>query len=236
MGRNKQTVIAFLVSMLLMASEAYAAIQHRSASLMSELSNAAPELDRNVLQRAISAMECALEDGAKASKRLAVIDFSLPSSTQRLWIFDLQSKQLVLKELVAHGKNSGNNHATSFSNVEGSHQSSLGLFRTAESYFGKHGYSLRMDGLEEGVNDRARERAIVIHGADYVDPSWIPRQGRIGRSLGCPAVRREVAKQVVDNLKGGQFLFSYYPDTGWLASSNLQNCGALASLGNIDAS
>lgn len=191
---------------------------------MDDLSVAAPELDRSVLQRAISAMKCALDDGANAAERLAVIDFSLPSSTQRLWIFDLQTKRLVLKDFVAHGKGSGNNHATSFSNVEGSHQSSLGLFRTAESYIGKHGYSLRMDGLEQGVNDRARERAIVIHGADYVDPSWISRQGRIGRSLGCPSVRPEIAQQVVDNLKGGQFLFSYYPDNAWLASSKLLNC------------
>ncbi len=169
-------------------------------------------------------MNCALEGGEAAAKRLAVIDFSLPSSQPRLWIFDLQSRKLVLRELVAHGKGSGENQATAFSNIEGSHQSSLGLFRTAETYVGKHGYSLRMDGLEAGVNDRARERAIVIHGADYVDPSWIARQGRIGRSLGCPAVRPEVAKQVVDTLKDGQFLFSYYPDSRWLASSNYQHC------------
>jgi hypothetical protein len=192
--------------------------------MFSELVHAAPDLNRQVLKRALSAMNCALEGGEAAAKRLAVIDFSLPSSQPRLWIFDLQSRKLVLRELVAHGKGSGENQATAFSNIEGSHQSSLGLFRTAETYVGKHGYSLRMDGLEAGVNDRARERAIVIHGADYVDPSWIARQGRIGRSLGCPAVRPEVAKQVVDTLKDGQFLFSYYPDSRWLASSNYQHC------------
>ncbi|MFT5889309.1 MAG: hypothetical protein ACI9BO_002135 [Zhongshania sp.] len=224
MYRNRRAAIAILLSLLFTSSWAYANDQHRSTTLMADLSVAAPGLDRSVLQHAISAMECALQDGANAAERLAVIDFSLPSSKPRLWIFDLHTKQLVLKDLVAHGKGSGNNHATSFSNVEGSHQSSLGLFRTAESYVGKHGYSLRMDGLEQGVNDLARERAIVIHGADYVDPAWISRQGRIGRSLGCPAVRSEIAQQVVDNLKGGQFLFSYYPDSGWLASSNLLNC------------
>ncbi|HAG17974.1 MAG TPA: hypothetical protein DCK80_02760, partial [Pseudomonas sp.] len=96
--------------------------------------------------------------------------------------------------------------------------------RTAESYSGKHGYSLRMDGLEPGINDRARERAIVIHPADYVNPSWIATQGRIGRSQGCPAVRPEVARMVVDSLKGGQFMFSWYPDQQWLQSSAYLNC------------
>src|SRR5690606_24238524 len=141
-----------------------------------------------------------------------------------LWIFDLARKALVLEELVANGKNSGDNLATAFSNREGSHQSSIGLFRAAEAYVGRHGYSLRMDGLEPGINDKARDRAIVIHGADYVDSGWIERHGRIGRSQGCPAVRPEVADQVVDSLKDGQFVFSYYPDEEWLASSPYLNC------------
>src|SRR5690606_17454312 len=115
----------------------------------------------------------AVSHGADPAARLAVIDFSLPSSERRMWIFDLERREVLLTDYVAHGNKSGDNHASAFSNVIGSHQSSLGLFRAAESYQGKHGYSLRMDGLEPGVNDRARERAIVIHGADYVDPTWI---------------------------------------------------------------
>ena len=126
---------------------------------------------------------------------------------------------------MAHGRNSGNLRSTRFSNVEGSHQSSIGLFQAAESYRGKHGYSLRLDGLEPGFNDLARQRAIVIHGADYVDPSWVDTYGRIGRSLGCPAVRQEIRDQVVDSLKGGQLVFKYYPDQEWLARSGLLNCG-----------
>ena len=195
-----------------------------STSLARELLELAPTLDRKVLQRAVAAMECALDKGADDAGRLAIIDFSLPSSEQRLWIFDLESRALLLHDLVAHGQGSGQNLASEFSNVSGSHQSSIGLFRTSESYYGRHGYSLRMDGLEPGVNDLARDRAIVIHGADYVDPAWIDRQGRIGRSLGCPAVRQEVAGQVVDTLKDGQFLFSWYPDPEWLASSSYLNC------------
>lgn len=192
--------------------------------LVGDLLDLAPTLDRKVLQRAVAAMECALDKGVSSAGRLAIIDFSLPSSEQRLWIFDLEGRQLLLHDLVAHGEGSGQNLASQFSNITGSHQSSIGLFRTSESYYGRHGYSLRMDGLEQGVNDRARDRAIVIHGADYVDPAWIDRQGRIGRSQGCPAVRQEVAAQVVDTLKDGQFLFSWYPDPEWIASSSYLNC------------
>ncbi|MGO3030475.1 murein L,D-transpeptidase catalytic domain family protein [Pseudomonas helleri] len=192
--------------------------------LYNSLSKAAPELNPQVLQSALSAMQCAVNNGASQARHLAVIDYSMPSTARRLWIFDLTSKKLVLRELVAHGQNSGENFATRFSNSEGSFQSSLGLFRTRESYQGANGYSLRIDGLEPGINDRARDRDIVIHGASYVNPLWSQRQGRIGRSQGCPAVRPQVARQVVDNLKNGQFMFAWYPDQRWLKSSAYLNC------------
>lgn len=200
-------------------------IDSRMASpLLETLAKNAPALSKTVLSSALSAMDCAIGGGVPAARRLAVIDFSLPSSKPRMWIFDLARKTLLLEELVAHGKNSGDDLAIAFSNHEGSHQSSIGLFLAAESYVGRHGYSLRMDGLEPGINDRARDRAIVIHGADYVDAGWVERHGRIGRSHGCPAVRQEIASQVVDSLKDGQFVFSYYPDEEWLASSAYLNC------------
>lgn len=192
--------------------------------LVRTLSSQAPALETKVLQKAVAAMNCAVNNGMAPAERLAVIDFSLPSSQPRLWIFDIGRMELLLEDFVAHGQNSGDNYATRFSNRIGSYQSSLGLFRTQESYFGRHGYSLRMDGLEPGINDRARDRAIVIHAADYVDPEWIERQGRIGRSQGCPAVRPEIAELVVDSLKDGQFMFSYYPDPDWLTSSAFLNC------------
>ncbi|MBF7730085.1 murein L,D-transpeptidase catalytic domain family protein [Pseudomonas sp. N040] len=192
--------------------------------LLDKLSRAAPGLNKQALAHAVAAMQCALNNGAEPARRLAVIDYSQPSSARRLWIFDLQRNRLLLRDFVAHGRQSGENLATRFSNSDGSHQSSLGLFRTAESYQGKHGYSLRMDGLEPGINDRARERAIVIHSAAYVDPRLVRSQGRIGRSLGCPAVRPEVGRMVVDQLKGGQFMFSWYPDRRWLQSSAYLNC------------
>ena len=193
-------------------------------TLYSSLARSAPELNPAVLKSALSAMQCAVNNGQERSERLAVIDYSQPSTARRLWIFDLRQKKLVLRDLVAHGQKSGENFATQFSNSEGSHQSSLGLFRTQESYQGTHGYSLRMDGLEPGFNDQARDRAIVIHAADYVSPLWSKREGRIGRSQGCPAVRPQVARQVVDKLKDGQFMFSWYPDQRWLKSSAYLNC------------
>lgn len=195
-----------------------------AAALLDSLARAAPGLDRQVLRQALAAMQCALEHGAAPAQRLAVIDYAQPSTARRLWIFDLQGRRLLLSDLVAHGRLSGANLATRFSNALGSHQSSLGLFRGAESYRGKHGYSLRLDGLEPGVNDLARERAIVIHGAAYVDPRLADSQGRIGRSLGCPAVRPEVARLVVDQLKDGQFVFAWYPDRRWLQGSAYLNC------------
>lgn len=190
----------------------------------SKLASAAPDLDRKVLDSALQATTCAVSHGMAMPDRLAVIDFSLPSDQKRLWIFDLDSGDLLLNDWVAHGKNSGDGMASAFSNTVGSLQSSLGLFRGEETYDGKHGYSLRLDGLEPGVNDNARDRAIVIHGADYVDRELISKYGRIGRSFGCPAVRQGVARMVVDNLKDGQLVFSYFPDQNWLKNSSLLNC------------
>jgi hypothetical protein len=194
--------------------------------LRKKLAESAPNLNPHVLQRALQATRCAVHTGIESPERLAVIDFSLPSSQRRLWIFDLEEGRLVMRELVAHGKNSGNKHSTTFSNTHESYQSSIGLFKASESYYGKHGYSLRLDGLEQGINDQARKRAIVIHGADYVAPSWVRDYGRIGRSHGCPAVRQEVIQEVVDTLKGGQLVFKYYPKQEWLNSSRFLNCDA----------
>ncbi len=188
-------------------------------------------LDPAVLKLALEAQQCAIAQGAaKASPRMAVIDYSRPSTERRLWVFDVVDAKLLFAEYVAHGKGSGENLATRFSNTEGSLQSSLGLFTAAETYDGENGYSLRMDGLEPGVNDRARERLLVIHGADYVNPRQATRQGRLGRSWGCPALRREVAHQVIDSLKGGQMVFAYYPDHHWLGGSRFLGCQVAGSV------
>jgi hypothetical protein len=139
-------------------------------------------------------------------------------------VFDLKTGTLLFKELVAHGRNTGENMATRFSDSMNSHQSSLGLFVTADTYVGSNGYSLRLDGLEPGFNGRARERAIVMHGAPYVNAALSKAQGRIGRSWGCPALREAVARDVIDTIRGGGVIFSYYPDERWLTRSRFLNC------------
>ncbi len=140
---------------------------------------------------------------------LVVIDYSRPSTGKRMCVIDLSFKQVLFESHVAHGRNSGENYAVSFSNEPGSYKSSLGFFHTAETYYGRNGYSLMLDGLEKGRNDKARERAIVVHGAPYADPGVVRGQGRLGRSLGCPALPPAVSKQVIDTIKEGALLYIY---------------------------
>jgi hypothetical protein len=199
-------------------------VQAGDDGLLARLRSQAPGLDRQVLRLALDALRCAQADGMSAVERLAVIDYSRPSTEARLWVFDLGQARLLFREHVAHGRNSGDNFSKVFSNEPESRQTSLGLFRTADAYDGRNGYSLRMDGLEPGVNDKARERAIVMHGADYVDDGMIDKFGRLGRSWGCPAVRMGIVRPMIDALKGGQLLFAYYPDSQWLKSSRFLNC------------
>jgi hypothetical protein len=180
-------------------------------------------IDAGLFAIALEAASAAVARGEADPATLTIIDFSKPSTSKRLWVFDLRTRRLLFQEAVAHGRNSGHNMTTAFSNAPESHKSSLGLFRTAESYIGKHGYSLRLDGLEPGVNDRARERAIVIHGAEYVNLAVAQKQGRLGRSLGCPAVRTGISRPLIDAIKEGGLLFAYYPDAGWLSSSTYLN-------------
>lgn len=193
--------------------------------LATRLSALAGDADPNVIALAVRARGCALATGAASdAARLTVIDYSRPSTEPRLWVFDLPGERLLYREHVAHGRNTGENLATRFSNIEGSLQSSLGLFRTAETYVGANGYSMRMDGLEPGINDLARPRAIVMHGAPYVDPAQALRQGRLGRSLGCPALRPQVARALIDTIRQGQLVFAYYPDAAWLGRSRYLSC------------
>ena len=183
-------------------------------------SSAIGTIETDVFEMALGAASCAVRSGAVgAPETLTVIDYSKPSSERRLWVFDLKAKELVYEELVAHGQGSGANMATQFSNTGESHQTSLGLFVTRDTYVGKNGYSLRLDGLDRGVNDRARERAIVMHGAPYVSDEFVRANGRLGRSWGCPAVSAAVAKQMIDRVKGGGLVFAYYPDAEWIKTS-----------------
>ena len=180
----------------------------------------APAIDRRVLGLALQAHDLASSRGLlPRPELLTVIDYSRPSVDPRFWVFDLSARKLLFEERVAHGKNSGNRYATKFSNVESSLQTSLGLFVTRDVYQGKHGKSLRLDGLEPGVNDRALGRAIVIHAAAYVSDDAIRRLGYLGRSWGCPALSPEAASSVIDALQGGSAIFAFYPDRQWLSTS-----------------
>ena len=190
-----------------------------------QLRRLAPDADPGVLALALAARDCAVNAGeVDAGAKLAVIDYSLPSTQRRLWVFDLAGGRLLQREYVAHGQGSGDNLARRFSNRDGSHATSLGLYRTAETYDGDNGYSLRMDGLDPGFNDNARGRAIVMHGAWYVDPDLAARQGRLGRSQGCPALRQQVARVVIDELKQRQLLFAYADDAQWLQGAKSFAC------------
>jgi hypothetical protein len=200
------------------------------SDLVGALSLQAPTLDRHVLTLATEALQCARHRGQVAGDaRLSVIDYSRPSTERRLWVFDLKQQRLLFQEWVAHGRATGDNVATKFSNVDGSNMSSIGAFAAEETYTGHNGYSLRLKGLEPGFNDRARDRAIVIHGAAYVNESIIQSQGRLGRSLGCPAVRPAIAHQLIDTIRDGSLVFAYYPDSNWLHHSQLLEAGCGAS-------
>jgi len=151
---------------------------------------------------------------------LTIIDYSKPSSEKRLWVIDLHSKKVLYNTWVTHGKNSGQMVATSFSNQPGSLKSSFGVFVTDSSpYMGNNGYSLRLRGLESGINDNATRRAIVFHGAWYASPDIISRHGQLGRSFGCPAVSDRIAKPLINTIRNNTIVFAYYPDRQWLRRS-----------------
>jgi hypothetical protein len=158
--------------------------------------------------------------GAVQKDVLAVCDFTQSSNNNRFYIIDLNAGKLLFNTLVAHGRNTGEEFARSFSNTASSYQSSLGFYITGETYEGKHGLSLKLKGQEPGFNDNAEERAIVLHGAEYVDANFASQNGRLGRSLGCPAVPVELTQPIVQCIKDGSCLFIYYPEITYLRKSS----------------
>ena len=173
-------------------------------------------IDYAVFERAIAGYN---RMGGHDKDILTVIDFTKPSTEKRLFVIDLKLKKILFISYVAHGRNSGEKYATSFSNREGSFKSSLGFYKTENTYYGKNGYSLVLDGLERGINDKAKERAIVMHGATYADPSTIRSCGRLGRSLGCPALPLAVSKKIIDTIKGGTLLYIHGDDKTYASRS-----------------
>jgi hypothetical protein len=182
-----------------------------TAALATALRELAPDLRTEALQPALAAWERLRGEGVATRPLLTVIDYGLPSTRPRLWVFDLEARRLLYRELVAHGRNTGEDVARDFSNVEGSHMTSLGSFVTGQTYHGSNGYSMRLRGLDPGWNDQAEARAIVLHGASYVDPEVARKLGRLGRSWGCPAVRPAIAEELIDRIKDGSVLFAWHP-------------------------
>ncbi len=151
---------------------------------------------------------------------ITIIDYSRPSTDKRCFVIDIEKRVVLYNTFIAHGKNSGENYATVFSNIENSKQSSLGFFQTSDTYMGSNGYSIELDGLEKSINHLARKREIVIHGADYVSQQFIDENGRLGRSWGCPAFPKDVSTEIIDVIKGQSCVYIYADDKDYLSKSN----------------
>jgi hypothetical protein len=225
---RKKTVLILLLLVMASASNKWSAafnlkdtplvLIDKFKSTHSENTGKLPAAD--LLQTALSGFELLKEEYAiNRPEVITIIDFSLPSNQERLWVLDLVEAKVLYHCLVSHGRNSGEIMAEKFSNKPGSYASSPGFYTTGETYFGKHGLSLKLNGIENGINDNALDRAIVIHGADYVSAEFIEKNGRLGRSLGCPAVPVELSKEIIETIKDGTCLFVYTPTESYLTKS-----------------
>jgi hypothetical protein len=184
------------------------------------LSQKAPQIDKKALTLALTAYQKAAMEGLAKKPILTVIDYSKPSSEERLWVFDIINDKLLLNTHVAHGQNSGGTTPTHFSNKTSSKESSLGTFVTQSTYSGSHGYSLNVKGLEKGINDNVYSRRIVVHGANYVEPGFIKSVGHAGRSWGCFAIAQTLSKSLINLVKDGSVIFAYYPDKQYFSHSH----------------
>ena len=215
---------AFILSVLLIAQSFLIAESSppMADGQLAALLKLAPRLDPQALKSALTALH-RLEAAGEHVRTdvLTVIDYTKPSTEPRLWVFDLIHTRVLFEELAAHGKNSGENLALRFSNAPNSLMTSLGTFLASQTYMGKHGLSLRLEGLEKGVNDNSMARAIVLHGADYVSQTIAKTKGRIGRSWGCPAVRAEISQKLIEAVQGGSVVLAWFPDPSWLRNSRL---------------
>lgn len=190
---------------------------------MNAIKSKAPNLDPHVLELGLTAYVHAKEKGLNPNPILTIIDYSKPSAEKRLWVVDLNQEKVLFNTHVAHGKNTGSANATSFSNKPNSLKSSYGVFLTKETYTGHEGYSLRIEGMEPGLNDKVYQRNIVFHGANYVSETIAKTRGMLGRSWGCMAVSRNIIAPLINTIKSKTLIFAYYPDPNWLSSSAFLN-------------
>ena len=193
-------------------------------SIYTEIHQAGANLSEEIFSLAFAGFEKLNAQGRLSRDSiLTIIDFSKSSRQNRLFVVDLKAKQLLFKSVVAHGRNTGEEFARSFSNAMNSHKSSLGFYVTGGTYMGSNGFSMLLNGVEKGFNDKAKERAIVMHGADYASEQVIMYKGYLGRSYGCPALPRPINKKVIETIKEGNCLFIYYPDRTYLSNSRILN-------------
>lgn len=191
-------------------------------ALYEELGLGALGLSKTAFVFALNGWNALLKEGKiRKDNILSILDFSLPSGQKRMFVIDLELGRLLFNTYVSHGRNSGNELPTKFSNRINSNQSSLGFFITGDTYRGKHGTSLRLQGEESGINDNALNRGIVVHGADYVSEQVAARQGFVGRSQGCPAIPPQLTRPIIDHIKEGSCLFIYSPDASYLRRSSI---------------
>lgn len=183
-----------------------------------------PALNTTVINKALTTLKCADEYSVDHNNVLTIIDYSLPSSEKRLWVFDLKDKKLLFHTYVSHGIRSGVLSSNYFSNLYNSKASSIGIYKTEKAYYGRHGVSLRLDGLERGFNDNASGRSVVMHGGWYVDEPFIKKYGRAGRSWGCPAVPENLTEPIINTIKENSLFVVYYPSDNWLVKSKFLHC------------
>jgi len=230
------TLLTLLITAPVFSSNSYDTFENDSELLMSAeealvqlvstnpLNESFVLPNENLLEMAVNGYHKLVNNSKlEKGKPLTIVDFSLPSTEKRMWIIDVESGIILHNSVVSHGRNSGNLMAEKFSNIDSSYMSSLGFYVTGETYFGKHGYSLRLDGIEKGFNDKARDRAIVIHGADYANEDFITTTGRLGRSLGCPALPVDTSKEIIDLIKDKTCLFIFGKDDDYISKSALIN-------------
>lgn len=206
------------------SASAEAEINYWVDSLYSSMHLSEAGLSRSVFFTACKGYQYLLSANKLAHQGLLTIcDYSQRSDKKRLYVLDINRAKILFNTYVSHGRNSGNDYATSFSNSNDSHKTCLGFMRTAETYIGENGFSMRLDGMENGFNDRVRERAIVMHGSDYVDASRAKNGTMMGRSYGCPAVPAAEVRTIINTIKGGSCFFNYYPDRYYTKASGILN-------------
>jgi len=221
---KKITKIASLVFLCCLVSGALADELISAEPVAKDLAKKTNGLKPKIVKLAIDAFNKAKQNGVGIKKPIiTVIDYSIASTQKRLWVLDIDKKKVLYTSMVAHGRNSGENYTTTFSNKMGSKQTSVGVFLTENTYTGHCGYTLRLQGLEKGFNDKAKDRLIVFHGAPYVNTKIANTYGRLGRSWGCPAVEKELATPIINTIKGGTLMFSFANVKPWLKESKFIN-------------